>query len=163
MPCPCFPARLVSNVFRQSANSNMTAIDTNEGRLMPTLNKPADKYGQTSSSDLWSKALDTLDVEIRNSYDFAKNTRGTVLFGALKQAQAKRQLCTQKCWTFQKRSGETYIVRDVVEKIIVWIEKFIAVGDIAIQYDPVHAAPAWAVFRFVLQVIIESPELGLSL
>jgi len=34
----------------------------------------------------------------------------------------------------------------------VWVEKFITVGGAAMQYDPVHAAPAWAAFRFVLQV-----------
>ena len=44
------------------------------------------------------------------------------------------------------------ILRDVVEKIIVWVEKFIAVGDAAMQYDPVLAALAWGAFRFVLQV-----------
>ena len=57
-----------------------------------------------------------------------------------------------KCWTLKKRNGETIILRDVMEKIIVWVERFIAVGDAAIQYDPAHAAPAWAAIRFVLQV-----------
>jgi hypothetical protein len=59
----------------------------------------------------------------------------------------------QKSWTLKKRNGETIILRDVVEKIIVWVEKFIAVGDVAMQYDAAHAALAWAAFRFVLQVM----------
>ncbi|KAL8777527.1 MAG: hypothetical protein Q9194_002505 [Teloschistes cf. exilis] len=61
------------------------------------------------------------------------------------------KLCTQRCWKFKKRNGEIIIVRDVIEKIIARLEKFVAVGDAAMQYDPVHAAPAWGAFRFILQ------------
>jgi len=104
------------------------------------------------SQDLWNKALNTLEVELRNSLDLTEVSRVNVLSKALKEAQQKRQLCAQKCWTFKKRSGEVIVLRDVVEKIIVWVEKFLAVGDAAMQFDPVHAAPAWAAFRFVLQV-----------
>ena len=111
----------------------------------------------TPSSDdtpqnLWNKALDTLSIELRATLDSAKASHGDVLRQALREAQKKKQLCVQKSWTLKKRNGEMIILRDVVEKIVVWVEKFIAVGDIAVQYDPVHAAPAWAAFRFVLQV-----------
>ena len=75
-----------------------------------------------------------------------------ILSKTLAEAQEIKQMCTQKCWTLKKRNGETIILRDVIEKIIVWVEKFIAVGDAAVQYDTAHAAPAWAAFRFVLQV-----------
>lgn len=106
------------------------------------------------SQDLWSIALNTLDVELKNSLDLTKVSRVNVLSRALKEAQQSRQLCAQKCWKFKRRSGEVIVVRDVVEKIVVWIEKFIAVGDAAMQVDTAHAAPAWAAFRFVLQVNI---------
>lgn len=119
---------------------------------MPTPNKPTVVSGEISSQDLWNKALSTLEVELRNSLDLTKVSRANVLSKALKEAEQKRQLCAQKCWTFKKRNGEVIVLRDVIEKIIVWVEKFIAVGDNAMQVDPVHAAPAWAAFRFVLQV-----------
>lgn len=96
--------------------------------------------------------MDTLEVELKNSLDLTKVSRANVLSKALKEAQQKRQLCAQKCWTFKKRNGEVIILRDVVEKIVVWVEKFIAVGDAAMQVDTAHAAPAWAAFRLVLQV-----------
>lgn len=107
---------------------------------------------QTSSSDLWSKALGTLSGELRSSLDLTNISRGIVLSRALKEAQEKKRLCAQQRWTFKKRNGEVIILRDVLEKIIVWVEKFIAVGDAAMQVDPLHAAPAWGAFRFVLQV-----------
>ena len=74
-----------------------------------------------------------------------------VLSNALKEAQEKKLVCVQKCYTFKKRHGQTVILC-VVEKIVVWVEKSIAVGDAAMQYDPVLAALAWGAFRFVLQV-----------
>jgi hypothetical protein len=119
---------------------------------MPTQNQPTIVSEVTPSQDLWNKALDTLDVELKNGFGLTQISRVNVLSKALKEAQQKRQLCAQKRWTFKKRNGEVIVLRDVVEKIIVWVEKFIAVGDAAMQFDPVHAAPAWAAFRFVLQV-----------
>ncbi len=108
----------------------------------------------TPSQNLWNKALDTLSVELRNSLVLTNASHGRVLSNALKEAQEKRLVCAQKFWRLKRGNGETIILRDVVEKIIVWVEKFITVGDTAVQFDPTHAAPAWAAFRFLLQVKI---------
>jgi hypothetical protein len=119
---------------------------------MSAQDRPTIVSGETQSHNLWNKALDTLGVELRNSLDLTRLRRGNVLSEVLRDVHEKRQICAQKCWTLKKRNGETIILRDVCEKIIVWVEKFIAVGDLAMQYDPVHAALPWAAFRFVLQV-----------
>ena len=123
----------------------------------PLQDRPTIISSETSSPDLWSKALNTLSVELRKSLDLTKASCGYVLSKALKEAIEKKQICIQKCWTLKKRNGETIILRDIIEKIIIWVEKFIAVGDAAMQYDTAHAAPAWAAFRFVLQVKITTP------
>jgi hypothetical protein len=39
-----------------------------------------------------------------------------------------------------------------MDKIITWIDKFIRIGDCAVQYDPIHAALPWAGVRALLQV-----------
>jgi len=44
------------------------------------------------------------------------------------------------------------IVRDLADKLINWISKFVAVGDTLMQYDTGHAAIPWAIVRFILQV-----------
>ena len=44
------------------------------------------------------------------------------------------------------------VLRDVADKVLVWIDKFKQIGDIVIQYDPVHAALPWAGVRFLLDV-----------
>ena len=114
--------------------------------------RPTIVSGERPSSNLWKKALDTLSVELKNSLDLTKASHTYILSKALAEAQEIKRVCTQECWTLKKYNGETIILRDVIEKIIVWVEKFIAVGDAAMQYDTAHAAPAWAAFRFVLQV-----------
>ena len=43
-------------------------------------------------------------------------------------------------------------MRDVLNKIAKWVEKFIEVGDLATQYDPVRAALPWASLSFILKV-----------
>lgn len=111
-----------------------------------------DAVSMDSPHNLWNKALNTLGAELRDSLNLTKLRHGEVLNRALREAQEKKQICVQNCWTFKKRNGQTIILRDVVEKIVVWVEKFISIGDAAMQYDPGHAALAWAAFRFVLQV-----------
>ncbi|KAJ4401662.1 hypothetical protein N0V85_005470 [Neurospora sp. IMI 360204] len=46
-----------------------------------------------------------------------------------------------------------------VEKTISTLNKFIAVGDVAVSFDPVHAALPWAAVRFVLVTLTASSEL----
>ncbi|KAF8247663.1 hypothetical protein K440DRAFT_289711, partial [Wilcoxina mikolae CBS 423.85] len=56
-------------------------------------------------------------------------------------------------WTYSWK-GETIVLRDVADKILAWVTKFQQIGDIAVQYDPTHAALPWAAFRFVLQCAV---------
>lgn len=53
-------------------------------------------------------------------------------------------------WRFMFR-GRNIILRDLASKMILWMNKFKAVGDIAVNFDPVHAALPWAAIRFLLQ------------
>ena len=57
----------------------------------------------------------------------------------------------KKGWKFTWK-GEEVILRDVADKVLWWIQKFRDIGDILVQYDPVHSAIPWAGVRFILQV-----------
>ena len=48
--------------------------------------------------------------------------------------------------------GKNLILRDVFGKIVGWIQKFKEIGDVAVQYDPVHASLPWAGVRLLLEV-----------
>lgn len=58
----------------------------------------------------------------------------------MKLAEEKKEQCLRRRWTIRKPNGGTLILRDVFEKIVVWVQKFKEVGDIVVQYDPVHAS-----------------------
>ena len=109
--------------------------------------------------DYWQKALDSLDVELKTSLDVTRTAKRDILAGALRAAEEKRQLCLQKRWRFKTPSGEQVILRDVLEKIAKWIDRFKAVGDIATQHDPVHSALAWAGVRFLLTITVSDVQI----
>ncbi len=58
-------------------------------------------------------------------------------------------------WRFETRHGEIDI-REKFGKIVSWVQKFIEIGDVAVNYDPGHAALPWAALRLVLQVMVNN-------
>ena len=108
------------------------------------------------SENLWQKALDTLDEDTKKYLDYQNAAKRDVLAALLRTAQEKKSLCLQKRWKFKKSNGQEVVLRDVMEKIIIWLDKFKAVGDIAMQYDTAHASLAWAGVRFLLRVSLSS-------
>ena len=71
----------------------------------------------------------------------------------LETTKESRDVCYEKGLKF-KFGEKTFIVRDLADKILSWVEKFKQIGDIAMQYDPVHAALPWAGVRLLLQACI---------
>lgn len=63
----------------------------------------------------------------------------------LEETRAAQDLCLQKQWGF----------RPVADKLVGWVEKFISIGDVAVSFDPTHAALPWAGVRFLLQVSLD--------
>lgn len=66
-------------------------------------------------------------------------------------AKDKRKVCEDKRWNFQFKE-HTVRLQDTADKVVVWLDKFKAVGDIAVNVDPMHAGLPWAGIRFLLQV-----------
>ncbi|KIW36652.1 uncharacterized protein PV06_11164 [Exophiala oligosperma] len=69
-------------------------------------------------------------------------------FTATQQAQAISQA---KRWTTTFR-GRTIVVREEVDKIVAWLDRFKDVGDLAASTDPVHVGLPWAGIRLLLEV-----------
>ncbi|KAL9093584.1 MAG: hypothetical protein Q9165_003979 [Trypethelium subeluteriae] len=108
--------------------------------------------------DVWQQAIGQLDPELKQKLDLVVNGRRDVLSAALQEAERKLQL-SYKCRWKVKIRGKEIVIRDILDKIVGWIRKFRDVGDIAIQYSPVHAALPWAAVRFLLQTSITESEL----
>ncbi|UQC89065.1 uncharacterized protein CLUP02_14593 [Colletotrichum lupini] len=107
---------------------------------------------------MWSRALETLPPDEKGRLKAFVDVDADgpeVLSDILQAAQQKKVEAQEKRWRFTWH-GHTYIVRDYLEKIIAWVERFKAVGDTAVQYDPTHAALPWACVRFFLQAAVDN-------
>lgn len=59
---------------------------------------------------------------------------------ASRVAQRKKALCLRKRWKYKRQNGEAIIFRDISEKTISWAQRSKDIDDIAMQYNPGHAA-----------------------
>jgi hypothetical protein len=100
-------------------------------------------------SSLWELAASRLRDKDKAFIDFGSPIK---LYDLLSTVQDKQKECIEKQWGIPGGTGNTIKIRDIFAKIAKWIEKFIEVGDVAIQYDPGHAALPWAAVRFILKV-----------
>src|ERR1700761_2436541 len=60
--------------------------------------------------------------------------------------------CRARQWECRKPNGHRVYVRDILEKVSAWVDKVKEIGDVIVQFDPVHASLPWAGARFLLTV-----------
>jgi len=102
---------------------------------------------------LWDEAFDKLSDDDKKSLPFTDDDKRNYLERVLKTTVESRDVCRKKGLKFKFRE-KTFVVRDLADKILSWVEKFKEVGDIAVQYDPGHAALPWAGIRLLLQACL---------
>lgn len=107
---------------------------------------------QIESNDLWMKAAATLSDEDKKVLDIEGLKGGNVVQAVLKETRMQKQRCEDKQWSFSFK-GKQILVRDVLENIISWTEKFKQIVDFAVSMDVTgHAALPWACVKFCLEV-----------
>ena len=112
---------------------------------------------QLDAGTLWIKAYNELpteykqDLECVNNTDSDKPEKLEVLKQLLEHAMEARRTNIASQWKL-KWGDKEINVREKAEKLVGWIVKFKEVVDVAVQYDPVHAALPWAGVRFILTV-----------
>ena len=113
----------------------------------------------TQIKDFWAIALGKVTDEDKAQLNVYRTDKVAVLDDILSSVKEKQNVCLQKRWVLKKGSGETLVIRDLVDKIAVWVGKFIKVGDVAVQYDTTHAALPWAAVRFLLQITLSDAQI----
>ena len=108
--------------------------------------------------NLWALAIDTVQPGDRAQLDLYQANKIAALDNVLTLVKGRQSLCLQKRWKYKKASGKVLIVEDLVEKVAAWVQRFVKVGDIAIQYDPSHAALPWSGIRFLLQISVNDAQ-----
>src|SRR4051795_4500117 len=88
----------------------------------------------------WQTMMGNLDEKGISSPAACSDTseKLAVLSDILVAVEEKKQLCMQRRWRLKKPNGDVIILRDLCDKILVWVNKFKEVGDSAAQFDPVH-------------------------
>ena len=76
---------------------------------------------------------------------------------ALIAAKEKQQCCIEKSWTFTVK-GRTVAVREKADKVVGWLNRFRAVGDVVATVDPVYVGLPWAGIRLLLEVKVHAPQ-----
>jgi hypothetical protein len=80
-----------------------------------------------------------------------KQEKRNILVHLLEKAEQKKQEWKANRWSYE-RNGKKVVILDVWAKVTKWINSVISIVDVAVQYDPAHAALPWAGIRLVLQV-----------
>ncbi|KAI5799542.1 hypothetical protein FPQ18DRAFT_253782, partial [Pyronema domesticum] len=116
--------------------------------------------GIVKAQSLWSKALSSKDLdeerETLNSINFQANALDTVS-EARSFAQKILNDKKENAWKIEIK-GEKIVLRDIAMKLLGWMDRFKEIGDIIVQFDPVHAALPWAGFRFLLKVCMDNQK-----
>ncbi|KAI3320880.1 hypothetical protein HD806DRAFT_221669 [Xylariaceae sp. AK1471] len=118
--------------------------------------------GSHIQTNLWEEAMATLSYDDKT---WIKHTTGDTLMPMhdvvdkmITLATERQRQCEQNGWKTVRLGGYRISPSDVASKTIIWLNKFKEIGDIIVQYDPVHAALPWAVARFILQAIVATEE-----
>jgi len=143
-----------------SADASANAVSLTEKNRPRTANSTLTSKSDASQEptpSLWKEAFDKLSDDDKKSLPFTDDDRCNYLEKVLERTVESRDACQEKGLKFE--FGEkTFVVRDLADKILSWVEKFKEVGDIAVQYDPGHAALPWAGVRLLLQLALTESE-----
>ena len=128
------------------------------------------------SETLWEEAVDGLKEEEREawySYHVSQSQAGPwSIDDQIKLICEARDNLTDKQMTIQRSDGRVIIVREKINSILKVMDKYMAIGNIAIQHSPAITALVWAGVRLGLQVsgsnpppnncmhIVDTPELS---
>ncbi|KAH0565685.1 hypothetical protein GP486_000925 [Trichoglossum hirsutum] len=94
--------------------------------------------------NLWADALETLSSEDEaailqsSSISQAPDSKLGILQHLCAIAEQKRDDCEKRGWKFEL-NGRQIILRDVAQKVIVWVNKFKEVSDVTANFDPMGA------------------------
>ncbi|KAF5013361.1 hypothetical protein FDECE_608 [Fusarium decemcellulare] len=117
----------------------------------------------THAQSLWDRAFDSLNGDLKLALNQATTRKRDILAAVLEAAEDKRATCLRRSWKVKRSNGEVVVIRDLLEKIAKWVDRFKAVGDVASQFDAGSASLPWAAVRFLLQITVNDAQQFASL
>jgi hypothetical protein len=115
---------------------------------------PAVDQKVASANRLWDNALKSLSEEEQKLLSGCPkpDSKLNLLQDMLDATEERKSRCEEHSWKTTIGNDRTIILYDQAVKIVQWLNKFKTIGDVVVNYDPIHAALPWAGFRFLLEV-----------
>ena len=163
MPSAAMPAPSTQNLTSQPVLTSATVVATDTAHTPVPVQNDGEQPISTAAGSSTAAAAQSLWSGAISSDELSPQERRTLAgigFGVDSQTMASAVrsmtdgILSEKegeLWKVKFRKEEI-VLRDVGMKVLRWVDKFKQIGDIIVQYDPVHAALPWAGFRFLLQV-----------
>lgn len=106
---------------------------------------------------LWLQAYTQLKEDDRRRLKVPTINDGAILDDLLQTILDKQDAVSRRNWMLKLPGGKEITIRSLLENIAVYVNKVKEIGDVAVQYDPVHAALPWAGVRLLLLVSSGQP------
>ncbi|KAF8249261.1 ankyrin [Wilcoxina mikolae CBS 423.85] len=129
-----------STAAAQPANATTGSQTQNAPQL--SISGAGNQSGQTRSpaTKLWEDAFASLSSEDQHILGpLGVGDCRDVLGRLIESTIEKKRQCEEEAWTYTWR-GKTINLSETFDSILAWMNKFKQIGDIIVQYDPVHSA-----------------------
>ena len=161
-PPPANPPKPQVVVPETSSSSLRDQLSSRPIVLLPAVHPPSPPPPPPTSRvptddacrHILNKVLEQLSEDDKRVIDAFISSDGeisSVLSAVYTACKEKREFCEKKSWTFALR-GRNVRLREEVDKVVFWLDKFKQVGDVAANADPMHAGLPWAGIRLLLEV-----------
>ena len=152
-------AQITNSSSTQAISSSTAPTGTVSNDLLAagaaSLPLPQATSTPSSNQNLFHDVLERLLVDDRATLqDYMVHNASDIdlaLEQALAAAKEKQRCCIEKRWTFIL-TGRTVVLKEEADKVVGWLNRFTAVGDVVANVDPVHVGLPWAGIRLLLEV-----------
>ncbi|KAL8823663.1 MAG: hypothetical protein Q9191_005655 [Dirinaria sp. TL-2023a] len=163
-------AQTSSSISTQAISSNTApAVRVSSNSLTTSvspLSLPQATSAPSPNPDLLQNVLKRLSEDDRATLQDCTSHNVSNIDLALEQALAaakeKQRCCIEKRWTFTIK-GRTVVMKEKADKVVGWLNRFAAVGDIVANVDPVHVGLPWAGIRLMLEAAVSEANQMTSL
>lgn len=90
--------------------------------------------------------LEGIDIDLKGK------TKLSILKLFIQQAENAKVECENKQWSYENDRGEKVLVRESVDSLLVNVNKYASIGDLAAQALPAPASLAWGGLKVLLHV-----------
>lgn len=132
----------VTPTTQTSVSQNTFCLSTQ----LPTTQRPS-----TILDDALNELTGKQQTAIQEKLPHNATDASVTLREACETTKVLQESCKDRSWRWTYR-GRDIMLRDEIGKILRLMERFVAVGDVVANVDPVHVGLPWAGIRSVLQV-----------